>query len=778
MSFFFQPHDNTRHLRASIIGYIFLALFVVWLAVQSIKPSSSAIDIEHLQASQQDLTEITRAKHPVGSDAHTAERAYILQEIRQLGLQAEVQTSFALNPRNSSAAQVHNIVLRLPATGIGKNLAAGQQPRPALLLVAHYDSVANSYGAGDDGVSVANMLQVIKQLQKQPTRRNDLIFLISDAEETGLLGAIAFSEQHPWSKDVALVLNFDNRGNSGPVLMFESSANNGQLIRHLSQATPSVISNSIMYEVYKALPNDTDFTIFRKAGIAGLNFAMIDNFSSYHTQHDMGRYMHPASIAEQQQIMRDLSLHFVQQDLQALKSLSTGNSVYFSVPLIGLVHYSNAASFALTILLVVAVVALFWWQRRSQLLSNLRLHYSLFASLLFALQLLAFALLAQRAWVFICRIYPEYANLRDADNGHYYLIAFILLFATLFTYLQRFYLRWWRREELQFGVYFVWILLLILTNFTVPGTNFLFTWPLLVTLLAHAASLWQASKKNKDCTNSPCHFWTFGVAVLPAIVLFAPLILLFNIALGMRMMAVPMVLTLLLLGLAMPVLLVIAEQLRRWVPLLFFKICIVLAALATADYHKQFPEPTQLIYVTGAQGGEAWWASPNENLSPELQTLFGTKLEQTTMDKVFGTHSRYAKFPMWQAKAPDVAMAKPVIQIEGVNIVEKRLRVQVKVESPLFANHSFFAIEGSKVLRANVNGQEYVAQDPEHWSLQIHGRNIAGAALGNRIEFEIEAGKTAQLRVIDTVYQLPAALNHIKTSSNALAMSMATLDFH
>ena len=90
---------------------------------------SSAIDIEHLQASQQDLTEITRkTKHPVGSDAHTAVRAYILQQIRQLGLQAEVQTSFALNPRNSSAAQVHNIVLRLPATGIGKNLATGHQP--------------------------------------------------------------------------------------------------------------------------------------------------------------------------------------------------------------------------------------------------------------------------------------------------------------------------------------------------------------------------------------------------------------------------------------------------------------------------------------------------------------------------------------------------------------------------------------------------------------------------------------------------------------------------
>lgn len=783
MSFFFQHRDEHRHLRSSIVAYLLLVVVIVWLSVLSIRPSSTAVSTQNLRASRQDLAELTKEKHPVGSEAHAKVRDYILQRIEKLGLRAEVQSSFAINPRNNSAAQVHNIVGRLPATG-GTQDAATKQQSPALLLVAHYDSVANSYGAGDDGVSVANMLQVIEQLQQQPVRRNDLIFLVTDAEETGLLGAIAFSEQHPWSKEVGLVLNFDNRGNSGPIMMFESSANNGQLIQHMARATPQVVSNSIMYEVYKALPNDTDFTVFRKAGIAGLNFAMIDNFSSYHTHHDTGRDIDPASIAEQQQLMRDLSLHFVQQDLQTFvrskdsESLSTENRVYFSLPLVGLMHYSNTLGIALTSVVVLGVFALFFWQRRRTSAAELRLHFCFFAGLLFALQLAAFAFLAQRAWIFICRIYPEYAHLRDADNGHFYLLAFILLFATMFVYLQRFLLRWWRPQELHFGVYFVWMLLLLITTVVAPGTSFLFAWPLAVMLLAHAITLRQNKNSAASSTQDRSGFWTFGLALLPAILVFAPLILLFNIALGMRMMAVPMVLTLLLLGLAMPVLIVIAEQLRRWVPLLFFKICIVFAALATADYHKQFPEPTQLIYVAGAQAGEAWWASPNENLSPELQTLFGTKAEQKTMDKVFGTHSRYAKFPMWQATAPEAAMAKPIIHIEGVNIVEKRLRVQVKVESPLFANHSFFAVEGSKVLRAKVNGQEYVAQDPEHWSLQIHGRNNANAPLGNRIEFEIEAGKTAQLRVIDTVYQLPAALNHIKTSSNALAMSMSTLDFH
>ena len=172
----------------------------------------------------------------------------------------------------------------------------------------------------------------------------------------------------------------------------------------------------------------------------------------------------------------------------------------------------------------------------------------------------------------------------------------------LFTYLQRFYLRWWRREELQFGVYFVWILLLILTNFTVPGTSFLLIYlAALVTLLAHAASLWQASKKKQRLHQFAMSFLDFWRRSLTRNRFIRALILLFNIArhahdgrahgphfTPIRTRDAG------------------AARNRRTIASLgtttLFKICIVLAALATADYHKQFPEPTQLIYVAGARG--------------------------------------------------------------------------------------------------------------------------------------------------------------------------------
>lgn len=763
MSYFFLNNKEDVSLRRHIIAFLVLICLVVWLAIQSIAPKQSLISSEHLRNAQTDLARISAARHPVGSVAHQQVREFLVERLEKMGLKVEQQNSFAINPRNNSAAQVQNLMIKLGAN-------SGQGPAKTILVAAHYDSVANSYGAGDDGVSIANMLQVITQLQQQK-RQNDILFLMTDAEENGLLGAITFAEQHPWSKDIALVLNFDNRGNSGPIMMFETSNQNGKLIQHLAQATPKVVSNSIMYEVYKALPNDTDFTVFRKQGIAGLNFAMIDNFSSYHTHHDTAQELNPASLAEQQQLMRDLLQHFAQQDLQQLK---TENHVYFSLPGLGFVHYSNTLANVFSALIILGLVLILIlqvrWQRRHDLPSQtLRLRYTVFASILFLLQLAILGFLGQRAWIFICRLYPEYATLRDADNGHFYLLAFILFFATVFTYTQRWLCRWWRPIELQIGAYLIWAILLAVTTVLAPGLSFLFAWPLSFVLLAKA---WQLKQTDMSSLRL---FWLNGIVLLPAIVLFAPLILLFNIALGMRMSGVPIGLSLLVLGLAIPTLLPIATQLRRWIPLLFVKICIVAAAVATANYHKAFPEPTQLMYVSGAQAGENYWASPNENLNSELVALFGQTLEYKHMEHIVGPHSRYSKFPLWHAKTSQRDLAKPVIQVQQVRVVDRHLLVQVKVDSPLFANHSFFALEGSKVFKARINGQDFVSQDPDHWSILIHGRNQVGNAMGNLLELEIEAGSAAKLRVIDSTYQ---SFPDLRTSSDFMAMSIATLDIH
>lgn len=65
--------------------------------------------------------------------------------------------------------------------------------------------------------------ETVRTLKAGEPLKNDVIFLFTDAEETGSLGAQVFVAEHDWARDVGLALNFEAPGNTGPVIMFESS---------------------------------------------------------------------------------------------------------------------------------------------------------------------------------------------------------------------------------------------------------------------------------------------------------------------------------------------------------------------------------------------------------------------------------------------------------------------------------------------------------------------------------------------------------------------------
>src|SRR5262249_8235602 len=156
---------------------------------------------------------------PVGSPEHASVLDYIVGEARTIGLDTEVQRTSGFRRSRTGQVQgaaVENIVARLP----GKNNTR------AVLLAGHYDSVATGPGASDDGSAVATMLETARALKAGPPLGNDLIFLFTDAEEVGLLGAQAFVTENPAVKNVGVVFNLEARGNEGATLMFETSADN------------------------------------------------------------------------------------------------------------------------------------------------------------------------------------------------------------------------------------------------------------------------------------------------------------------------------------------------------------------------------------------------------------------------------------------------------------------------------------------------------------------------------------------------------------------------
>lgn len=226
-------------------------------------------------------------QNPPEKAKNGALRELILREFGQLGYHCDVQSAFSCNA-SGTCATVNNIVARLEG-----------RDQSAVLLAAHYDSVPAGPGASDDGVGVAAALEIARALKSQPAPLHSIIFLIDDGEEAGLLGARAFVRSHPWAKDVRAVVNLDARGTSGPSLMFETGGANAWAARLYAKNVPHPATSSIFYAVYKQLPNDTDFTVFRAAGYEGLNFAFIGDVMRYHTPLDNLANVNPGSVQHQ-----------------------------------------------------------------------------------------------------------------------------------------------------------------------------------------------------------------------------------------------------------------------------------------------------------------------------------------------------------------------------------------------------------------------------------------------------------------------------------------------
>ena len=202
------------------LAAIFLILLLITICVTQASPPavvSADAPLSEFSAVRAlaDLKEVASAPHPIGSMEQARVRDYLLRRLSALGVQPEVQQAVAVSSRGRPpyrAATVNNIVARLRGAGDGK----------AVGLIAHYDSVPTSPGASDNGSGVVVLLETLQALKAGPPLTNDVIFLFTDAEEVGLLGAEAFVAEHPWARDIGLVLNFDARGTSGPSVMFET----------------------------------------------------------------------------------------------------------------------------------------------------------------------------------------------------------------------------------------------------------------------------------------------------------------------------------------------------------------------------------------------------------------------------------------------------------------------------------------------------------------------------------------------------------------------------
>jgi uncharacterized protein (DUF697 family) len=331
-----------------------LALVIGFVALRSRPPAPAPIDAPATTFSAARARVVLeriagdQAPHGVGTAANAAVRERIAAELEALGLVVERQAAIAC--RGVVCAPVVNLVAEVPGAHTGG---------PAVLLVSHYDSVHAGPGVADDLHGVAVGIETARALLAGERPEHPVRLLVDEGEEVGLLGATAFVEQHPRASEIAVVVNAEARGTSGLSAMFETSDGNAALVGSYLGAASRPSATSLAYEVYRRMPNDTDLSVFKRAGYAGLNFAFVGDVAHYHTPLDDLAHLDMGSVQHQ----GDNVLATVRALASGPLPLpATGNAIYADVLGLVVVRWPEAWAVPVavglcTVLVVLAIVA-------------------------------------------------------------------------------------------------------------------------------------------------------------------------------------------------------------------------------------------------------------------------------------------------------------------------------------------------------------------------------------------------------------------------------------
>jgi Peptidase family M28 len=712
-------HRSRDRLVAGVVALLLLGGLAA-LSIAAISPPAAVgadAPPEQFSADRayQHLQSIGSQVHPAGSVGAGEVRDYIMSTLTTIGLQPRIQQAVGADGALSGPygmARVHNVVALLPGTA----------PTGRVVMFAHYDSVQVSFGGNDDGAGVSTLLETARAVLAGPRPTNDIVFLFTDAEEACLCGAEAFVGQDPLARGGGVALNFESRGTTGPAIMFETSRGNAAIVDVYGSAVPHPVATSFAAEVYRILPNDTDFSPFRESGsFTGLNTAYIDGSAVYHTPEDKPSTMDLASLQQHGDNAVALARAFGSADIAGLARPDASDDTYF--PALGaLARYPGTLVWPLAVLGVLAALALTFLARRCGLVSWPRAAAGL------GLAVVPFVLApvgAQLLWLGLVALRPGYANMIDPWWPGWYracvvaLVAAILL--TWYAVLRRRVGPW----PLVIGALGLLGVLGVLLAAAAPGGSYLASLPALAGALGGMVAV-------------AAHSWLVRLIAVTlagavAVVVLAPTVSMFFPALGLATGAAAALFAV-MLGLALlPVIDWVypvaagqgeasgggsedaaAQQVpprsrhRLWaaVPALIaggLTVVFLAAGLTVDHFDATHPAPAQLAYALDADTGQARWISTDPSPGEWVRRYVS---EQQDLSAPFGLFDGR----VWTGEAPPAALPAPRLTVLSDSSTGTRRTLTVTLTPQRAVRLVYLDVPESTVRRAFVDGREVPAE--------------------------------------------------------------------
>lgn len=310
---------------------------------------------EHLQI-------ISSTMHPFTSEENDVLHDYLGSVIETLidGV-PYIKTSYDKNENHTIFVNQHDVfnksnddcrVIYYESSNILVKIEGTDPTLPGILVSAHYDSVPTSFGATDDGMGIASMLGILRFWVDSGFRPlRTLIFNFNNNEEFGLLGAEAFV-QHKWFSEVSFFINLEGAGAGGMPVLFRGT--DKSVIDWYHNARKPY-ANSIFQEGFNSgfISSQTDYHVYEKSGLRGIDIAFYHPRSFYHTFKDSVKYTSKGSLWMMMSNVLNVLLDIAYSHDSYDSDLEY--SVYFDVLNMWFFSFSVNINFVFNVLLLVIV---------------------------------------------------------------------------------------------------------------------------------------------------------------------------------------------------------------------------------------------------------------------------------------------------------------------------------------------------------------------------------------------------------------------------------------
>ncbi|RDY27898.1 hypothetical protein CHL78_007805 [Romboutsia weinsteinii] len=471
------------------------------------------------------IKEIAKEPHSIfDGEAHENVKNYLIDELKELGVESKVYDyKDVYVERTKTKENLQNIYAEIK----GKNDSY-------IMLVTHYDSSHakkeryaesdGSVGAADAGYGLSTILETIRAIKENNvTLNNGIKILITDGEEYGLLGAKEAVKEKEIFENVNYLINLEARGTDGPAVMFETSKNNSKVI-DLYNKSEKPFSYSITPEIYRLLPNGTDFTVFLESEITGINISVLDGLENYHTPNDSVENINERSLQHYGDQVLPIVTEFVSNDKYKTSDAleSNDDSIFFILGNV-FVKYSKLVNYVLLATILLMITFLFKKFKIRSVISVLK--YAL-VNLLFTVGVMGASFGVSKLAAIVNNRPFKLTYLPLIKYEDIIILAVIGLSALGYMLLMKKVSKNFdEKNELILGTLTLLLIIGTVLSFVLPGASYLFVFPSV--LIGLFTTIKVMLSKDKDSNIS--YILLIPMAIIT--ILFVPTVYLFNCAL-------------------------------------------------------------------------------------------------------------------------------------------------------------------------------------------------------------------------------------------------------